>query len=286
MGIRFACHGCGKPLNIKHELAGKRGVCPACQLRFRIPREDQEYSLPLDPSATDATASDAPAAEIDIEEVAAAFDPFEDPSAQWYVRPPSGGRYGPANGTTMRQWIAQQRITPDSLLWRDGWPQWRKGSEFVPQWSPEHARSSSAVLSKPLPAAPQASSNLPSLTEKPGKLLVSSGVGREQSPGEAIEAAPRSPLASEPRGSHELHDPWEKRRQQKAKQRSRMIAILLAIILLLVIVVVWILLRPAPESPPGQQTSRLRPIPVAALRVFELRGQGPTLRFPPIHYTR
>jgi len=286
MGIRFACHGCGKPLNIKHELAGKRGVCPACQLRFRIPREDQEFSLPLDQSATDPSATDAPAAEIDIEEVAAGFDPFEDLSAQWYVRPPSGGRYGPANGTTMRQWIAQQRITPDSLLWRDGWPQWRKGSEFVPQWSPEIAPSASAVLPKPIPAASQAPSTLPSLTEKPGKLVVSSSAGHEQSPGQAIESAAKGRTADEPRVPHDPHDPWEKRRRQKAKQRSRMIAILLAITLLLVIVVVLILLRPAAEPPPGEQTARLRPIPVAVLSVPELDGRGPTFRFSPIHYTR
>lgn len=36
MGIRFACPN-GHPLHVKVELAGKRGVCPECQVRFTIP---------------------------------------------------------------------------------------------------------------------------------------------------------------------------------------------------------------------------------------------------------
>ena len=37
MGIRFACHACGKRLNIKSELAGRRGVCPACSQTISHP---------------------------------------------------------------------------------------------------------------------------------------------------------------------------------------------------------------------------------------------------------
>jgi hypothetical protein len=48
MGIRFACHQCGKRLNIKSDLAGRRGVCPACSARFRIPLHDAEESLPVE----------------------------------------------------------------------------------------------------------------------------------------------------------------------------------------------------------------------------------------------
>ncbi|HBV61746.1 MAG TPA: hypothetical protein DEF45_01870, partial [Rhodopirellula sp.] len=48
MGVRFACHVCQKQLNIKRDLAGRRGVCPHCQSRFRIPLEDAEQSTPVD----------------------------------------------------------------------------------------------------------------------------------------------------------------------------------------------------------------------------------------------
>ena len=46
MGIRFACHECGKRLNIKNEFAGRRGVCPACSAKMRIPLSDAETSTP------------------------------------------------------------------------------------------------------------------------------------------------------------------------------------------------------------------------------------------------
>src|SRR5581483_2257198 len=36
---RFACTTCGHILNVKSELAGKRGICPKCQARFDIPME-------------------------------------------------------------------------------------------------------------------------------------------------------------------------------------------------------------------------------------------------------
>lgn len=39
MGIRFACSACGHILNVKSELAGKRGICPKCQARLEIPQE-------------------------------------------------------------------------------------------------------------------------------------------------------------------------------------------------------------------------------------------------------
>ena len=43
----------------------------------------------------------------------------------WYVRPPSGGQFGPATGDIMRQWLQEGRITPDTLVWREGWRDWR-----------------------------------------------------------------------------------------------------------------------------------------------------------------
>src|SRR6056297_1618924 len=48
MGIRFACHACQHRLNIKNQLAGKKGKCPACGARFQIPRADQPFSIPLE----------------------------------------------------------------------------------------------------------------------------------------------------------------------------------------------------------------------------------------------
>lgn len=188
MGIRFACHVCAKQLNIKQDLAGKRGICPACSSKFRIPEQDAAMSLPLDsPKETnlakpiaqsvpqsvsqsvpqpvaqpDRPADDPPEnddqakqdavqnekAEQESNRVASEqpattlasqpkpgveFDVLsDDPDATWYVRPPSGGQYGPADGNVLRGWIDEGRVAATALLWRDGWPNWRTASEVLP----------------------------------------------------------------------------------------------------------------------------------------------------------
>jgi GYF domain 2 len=60
-------------------------------------------------------------------------DPIaESPNAVWYVRPPSGGQYGPARGDVMRKWIAEGRVSSDSLVWREGWTDWRDAGQLFP----------------------------------------------------------------------------------------------------------------------------------------------------------
>ena len=151
MGIRFACHVCGKHLNIKKELAGKRGICPACSSRFRIPKEDTDQSTPIEeghqqpaesrspgPSGPNETAN---AQQSTSSSVQATHTPqalsatqllVSDPNATWYVRPPSGGQYGPANGEILKQWISEGRVATNALIWRDGWPEWREAADALP----------------------------------------------------------------------------------------------------------------------------------------------------------
>jgi hypothetical protein len=52
--------------------------------------------------------------------------------AIWYVRPPAGGQYGPARGDVMRKWVGEGRVTSDSLVWREGWPDWRPAAKVFP----------------------------------------------------------------------------------------------------------------------------------------------------------
>jgi hypothetical protein len=60
-------------------------------------------------------------------------DPIDEvPEAVWYVRPPSGGQYGPARGDVMRKWIGEGRISADSMVWREGWDDWRSGGDVFP----------------------------------------------------------------------------------------------------------------------------------------------------------
>ncbi|QEG41459.1 GYF domain-containing protein [Roseimaritima ulvae] len=224
MGVRFACHACGQRLNIKSELAGRRGKCPGCGVRFRIPTEDAEFSTPLPeknsspaaqpenasspPQPTSVTlenhhqpaaettppqpapteqpiaaeqpapeqpAAEQPAAEHPVAEQPAAEQPAaeqppaeqpavsppdpappadaasqrfalldEDPGALWYVRPKSGGQYGPASSDLLYEWIEQGRVSTSALLWRDGWAQWRGALDVLPELD----------TSAPQPAAP------------------------------------------------------------------------------------------------------------------------------------
>lgn len=64
-------------------------------------------------------------------------DPIlEAPNAVWYVRPPSGGQFGPARGDVMRKWISEGRVSADSLVWRDGWEDWKTAVVVFPTLAP------------------------------------------------------------------------------------------------------------------------------------------------------
>jgi len=141
MGIRFNCPN-GHKLNVKSFLAGKRGICPHCGAKVLIPRESTRPSskelreaqaagggpkptprpLPMNHGAGGAE----PATSTPADPIA------EAPDAVWYVRPPSGGQYGPAPGETMRRWIAEGRVSADTMVWRDGWPDWKLASAVFP----------------------------------------------------------------------------------------------------------------------------------------------------------
>src|SRR5690349_17915366 len=118
MGIKFHCPN-GHKLNVKAFLAGKKGVCPKCGARMRIPTASESALAESDLGEEESDASDhpvksngagrvpapavsaAPAASSAAHagEAGAADDPIaEAPAAIWYVRPPSGGQYGPARG--------------------------------------------------------------------------------------------------------------------------------------------------------------------------------------------
>jgi hypothetical protein len=53
----------------------------------------------------------------------------EAPDATWYVRPASGGQYGPAPAAIVWQWLIEDRIGHDSLVWREDWPDWLSATQ-------------------------------------------------------------------------------------------------------------------------------------------------------------
>lgn len=151
MGIRFLCPN-GHKLNVKSFLAGKRAICPKCGARVVVPNEDgtvepstaetAETEIREDESLGEAILEGRPPIVAAASPVAAtavsqaADDPLEEsPGAVWYVRPASGGQYGPASGEIMRDWIGDGRVAADSLVWRDGWPEWRSAAAVFSQLS-------------------------------------------------------------------------------------------------------------------------------------------------------
>ena len=61
-------------------------------------------------------------------------DPIaEAPEMIWYVRPPSGGQFGPAAGDLMRTWLSEGRVSADSLVWREGWRDWQEAGKVFPK---------------------------------------------------------------------------------------------------------------------------------------------------------
>jgi hypothetical protein len=63
-------------------------------------------------------------------------DPInEAPTAVWYVRPTTGGQFGPAAANVMRTWLAEGRVGATSLVWRAGWPEWQTAADVFPQLS-------------------------------------------------------------------------------------------------------------------------------------------------------
>jgi len=89
----------------------------------------------------------------------------EAPQAVWYVRPPSGGQYGPAGGEIMRKWIGEGRVSGDSLVWREGWPDWRAAGTVFPTLATTAPATASPVpqAAAPVPAATPAVRSMGSL---------------------------------------------------------------------------------------------------------------------------
>jgi hypothetical protein len=183
MGIKFHCPK-GHKLNVKAFLAGKKGVCPKCGTKVRIPTTSEPGLVDSDVEETDETGSSpvksngsgavsaatltapapaapavsaAPATAASAQAATAtADDPIaEAPAAIWYVRPPTGGQYGPARGEIMRKWIAEGRVSSDSLVWREGWTDWQNAGKLFPTL---HA---AGTAIPPRPAVPAVSTTVP-----------------------------------------------------------------------------------------------------------------------------
>lgn len=255
MGIRFRCHHCEHELHVKDFQGGKRGRCPACQGKFRIPLRDAEHSLEPDASGEDerpqpgattlpspqrssvfetdvaSKATDRHSTPLPTTTVAVASAPplaaavaeqpkalIEAPQATWFVRPPSGGQYGPAPSDAMWQWLQENRISRDSLVWCEGWPEWLLASRVFADFFAANQVDVADVA------------NIPSLA-----------AASEQSPASTPADAPAAANGSGPQPSSQGDRNRATRKLRRKRNYTVLIAILSVVMIVLLIALVVVL---------------------------------------------
>ena len=124
MGIRFSCPN-GHKLNVKAELAGRKGICPKCGVSVHIPQE-KETTETKEPALTSTLLSD--------------------PNAVWYLQVPHGPQYGPATGAVVENWINERRVSPNMLVWKEGWDHWIEAKNAFPELAQLFSNSSKIGL--------------------------------------------------------------------------------------------------------------------------------------------
>lgn len=114
MPILCACPN-GHSLRVKDKLAGKQGKCPTCGADFDVP-------------ALEAPPTEGGPPPLSIQPPAAVSPPVggADPAVEWRMARPGGEQFGPTVPAIFAQWIAAGRVAPDTLVWRTGWPDWRR----------------------------------------------------------------------------------------------------------------------------------------------------------------
>jgi hypothetical protein len=165
-------------------------------------------------------------------------DPFDEaPGAVWYVRPATGGQFGPASAAIMRSWIKEGRVGASSLIWRAGWEDWQQAANIFPQLATPAST----------PAKPPGMPPVPNVTP-------ATPVGQLPM-GQAVQTIAPAPTAS---GSEAdgLSTVALSRGMRKKRRNNdlRLIssAILLVISIILVAVLIWIARR---QSTPAESES-------------------------------
>ena len=95
MGIIAVCPN-GHRLKLKNELAGKKGICPTCAARFRIPHPWSQVMVPQRPEEL----ADLPAARVvSLDPHVVAALPGARPVVAAAVEPAGEAQGRPADGT-------------------------------------------------------------------------------------------------------------------------------------------------------------------------------------------
>ncbi len=258
MGIRFLCPN-GHKLHVKSFLAGKRAICPKCGARVTVPDEGPSSSssaadelvalageeLPEDESLDESILADASRTVATTATQTTAqhmtprpADPLsEAPEAVWYVRPSTGGQYGPASGDIIRTWIKDGRVGASSLVWRDGWPEWRSAAVVFPELADQ-------LVAAP-PAPPLGHIPLPSMPVTPG-----------MSPLHVTLPSPPNQVATtESSGAMSFADAARRRRRRNdVSLIASAVLVVISVILVIVLLLVFRSQRMTGDEESGQRS--------------------------------
>jgi hypothetical protein len=171
MGIVAFCPN-GHRVKVKDALAGRKGVCPDCHSRFRIPLESCPIPTARVLSLDAAWAETLPRATIlpadhafsqgafskgafstearkperahgsERRDVDRPHEPAlhpaiaEKPGAEWRVAIPGGEPSAPLSGADMQAWLAAGRATGGEVVWRSEWPDWVSIRLVFPEFVP------------------------------------------------------------------------------------------------------------------------------------------------------
>jgi hypothetical protein len=165
----------GHRVKVKAHLAGRKGICPTCGARFRIPltsafapgsvsppaplpaarlvsldaalAADLPRVVPLSVDAPQATAVDpALADEVHVEcephEPSAPAHPLiaERPDLAWCLAVAGGKASDPLAAPAMQAWLESGAATGNELVWRADWADWRPIGTAFPEYFGLRAR--------------------------------------------------------------------------------------------------------------------------------------------------
>jgi hypothetical protein len=172
MGIVSFCPR-GHRVKVKDHLAGKKGVCPTCGDRFRIPLASAatpasapaESTLPeatvvsldaavaarlpqvrllnlaAEPARGAVAAPERPArgepveeeVELVVEEPRRHPAIVERPDLAWCIAVPGGTASEPMSADALQAWLDSGLPTGDELVWRADWAEWRPIAAVFPE---------------------------------------------------------------------------------------------------------------------------------------------------------
>jgi hypothetical protein len=143
MGIVAHCPH-GHRVKVKDFLAGKKGICPTCRARFRIPLTSGAAPAAMPIAALeslDATLATTLPSSLRLDgEYAPPTAIAEAVTALWSIAVPGGRPSAAMSGTDLLDWLTSGGATGAELVWRSDWTEWRPVAEVFPDHAPGGSR--------------------------------------------------------------------------------------------------------------------------------------------------